>query len=269
MPDQDQQPPNNLPPLPPKDEKGKPGEIKVSGGEPPKKNHKKLLLVIPVVLVLGALAAGGYMLFKNGANPLEMLRKEDVAETDREMASPNPEDTMMEESVPAEKESPFARFNEDEEDGCKVGGCNGTLCSEGGEGATICDVQPEYACYSMAICERQDDGTCGWTQTAESRECFAEYEVEIPADYNTNDGQRKSDIYKLQSALLQHQVDMGQRQYFADSLQQLVTDNYFNELPKDPVTNESYIYEVSEDRSNFTLTAILDDGTEYTVSSSE
>jgi hypothetical protein len=57
---------------------------------------------------------------------------------------------------------------------CNVGGCSGQLCSdqEGG-GISICDWRDEYACYQTATCERQGDGLCGWTETAELNACLA------------------------------------------------------------------------------------------------
>jgi eight-cysteine-cluster-containing protein len=58
---------------------------------------------------------------------------------------------------------------------CITGGCSGTICEEeGGEGTvTTCEWRDEYACYRDATCERQDDGSCGWTQTDELAACLA------------------------------------------------------------------------------------------------
>src|SRR5690606_37267726 len=57
---------------------------------------------------------------------------------------------------------------------CVVGGCSGQLCYEEGSGGGIstCEFLPEYACYDAAACERQADGACGWTQTAELTQCI-------------------------------------------------------------------------------------------------
>jgi hypothetical protein len=38
---------------------------------------------------------------------------------------------------------------------------------------TTCEFRPEYACYRDATCERQADGTCGWTETPELTACLA------------------------------------------------------------------------------------------------
>lgn len=57
--------------------------------------------------------------------------------------------------------------------GCVVGGCSGQVCHEEGETVfTTCEWRPVYACFREAICERQDNGACGWTQTDASQACI-------------------------------------------------------------------------------------------------
>lgn len=61
-------------------------------------------------------------------------------------------------------------------DDCVPAGCSSQLCVDAAEAAdimTTCEWLPEYACYQEAACERQTDGTCGWTQTPELEECLA------------------------------------------------------------------------------------------------
>lgn len=56
---------------------------------------------------------------------------------------------------------------------CIVGGCNSELCSEiGDELTSICLYKPEYSCYKSAVCERQDNGQCGWTLSEELTLCL-------------------------------------------------------------------------------------------------
>lgn len=57
---------------------------------------------------------------------------------------------------------------------CVVGGCSGQLCVDplSEPGISTCEWRPEYACYANATCERQVDGQCGWTQTAELQACL-------------------------------------------------------------------------------------------------
>ncbi|MBI4280565.1 PQQ-dependent sugar dehydrogenase [Candidatus Uhrbacteria bacterium] len=56
---------------------------------------------------------------------------------------------------------------------CVVGGCSSQHCIEdGSEGPSTCEWFPEYACYSLARCERQTNGACGWTVTKEVEACF-------------------------------------------------------------------------------------------------
>lgn len=56
--------------------------------------------------------------------------------------------------------------------GCFVGGCSGQLCTDQPDAASTCEWRDEYACYQSATCERQGDGQCGWTKTAELEKCL-------------------------------------------------------------------------------------------------
>jgi hypothetical protein len=58
---------------------------------------------------------------------------------------------------------------------CYVGGCSNQVCSDQEGVITTCEWQPQYACYADATCERQADGTCGWTATPELDACLAQY----------------------------------------------------------------------------------------------
>jgi hypothetical protein len=56
--------------------------------------------------------------------------------------------------------------------GCLITGCSGQVCAET-EVVTTCEFQPEYACYKQySRCERQTDGQCGWTHSAELGLCL-------------------------------------------------------------------------------------------------
>lgn len=58
--------------------------------------------------------------------------------------------------------------------GCAPTGCSGQICAElGSEIMTTCEFRPEYVCYRAAVCERQADGECGFTDTPELRACLA------------------------------------------------------------------------------------------------
>lgn len=65
--------------------------------------------------------------------------------------------------------------NEDASSGCIRTGCGGELCQGADEEAmaSICVARPEHACYRDAACERQADGSCGFTQTPELSACLA------------------------------------------------------------------------------------------------
>jgi len=59
-------------------------------------------------------------------------------------------------------------------DGCIIGGCNGEICQDKDEEPmfSTCLYKEEYDCYKKAVCERQSDGKCGWTQTDELKVCL-------------------------------------------------------------------------------------------------
>ncbi len=57
-------------------------------------------------------------------------------------------------------------------DGCVVTGCSDHVCADEAV-MTTCEWREEYACYKDARCERQADGRCGWTETAELLSCLS------------------------------------------------------------------------------------------------
>lgn len=56
--------------------------------------------------------------------------------------------------------------------GCMRTGCSGQLCADMPLAST-CEFRPEYACYASAACERQSDGSCGWTASPALTACIA------------------------------------------------------------------------------------------------
>lgn len=56
---------------------------------------------------------------------------------------------------------------------CVRTGCSGQVCADDHVGTT-CEWRPEYACYNDAVCERQADGACGWTDTEELTACLGD-----------------------------------------------------------------------------------------------
>ena len=54
---------------------------------------------------------------------------------------------------------------------CRATGCGGHVCADR-DVITTCEAQLGQECFDLAMCERQDDGECGWTQTEESQACF-------------------------------------------------------------------------------------------------
>lgn len=59
--------------------------------------------------------------------------------------------------------------------GCVVSGCSSQFCGEAGEERmSTCEYRAEYGCYkAYSSCERQSNGTCGWTPTPALQQCLA------------------------------------------------------------------------------------------------
>ncbi len=56
---------------------------------------------------------------------------------------------------------------------CYVGGCSSQLCTDQPDAVSTCEYRAEYACYRNAQCERQANGSCGWTPTSQLTSCLA------------------------------------------------------------------------------------------------
>lgn len=59
--------------------------------------------------------------------------------------------------------------------GCVISGCSSQVCSSE-EVTTDCMYREEYSCYQKAKCERQQNGKCEWTLTADINACLMQYE---------------------------------------------------------------------------------------------
>ncbi len=60
-------------------------------------------------------------------------------------------------------------------DKCIVTGCSNHICASEPMMST-CEWFESYACYKTAICKRQENGECGWTNTQSLVACLAESE---------------------------------------------------------------------------------------------
>lgn len=190
---------------------------------------------ILIVVILGAISVTGYLILKTLLTPSPPLRS----------PSPTPTPSITDESGQA---------GQIVKDGCVITGCSEEICADRPHNLLCAIVIPPDSCYLNATCERQADGECGWTQTEELKSC-------IFGDTDPNDAQRKTDIYLLRNVLEQYKSE-GNILY-PPSLQTLISENYLKEIPRDPVTNESYTYQVSTDRLDYTITATLEDGSLY------
>jgi hypothetical protein len=55
---------------------------------------------------------------------------------------------------------------------CFKTGCSSEVCADR-DVVTACIFRPEFACYQKAVCARQANGECGFTQTSELTSCLA------------------------------------------------------------------------------------------------
>jgi hypothetical protein len=62
----------------------------------------------------------------------------------------------------------------DESDGCYIGGCSRELCTDQPNRVSGCIWRESFACYPTATCERQSSGQCGWTMDDELEQCIAD-----------------------------------------------------------------------------------------------
>jgi len=58
---------------------------------------------------------------------------------------------------------------------CIISGCSAEVCSDQ-DVVTPCIWHDAYVCFRDAMCERQSDGACGWTQTSELEACLASHD---------------------------------------------------------------------------------------------
>ena len=140
--------------------------------------------VLIAIVLLAAIIGFGYAMFSNRV--AQAPGEEVIASFKNCVAAGNP----VMESYPRQCRTPDGKnFVEDisspndsdkdlglQANGCAVAGCSGQLCvsaDEAGDIVTTCEYRAEYACYREASCEPQANGKCGWTDTAELKQCLA------------------------------------------------------------------------------------------------
>jgi hypothetical protein len=77
---------------------------------------------------------------------------------------------------------------------CRPTGCSGQICSDQSVVST-CEYSPVYACYKTAKCERQANGSCGWTDTAGLRQCIASANQSQKANANVPSAPTDQELY--------------------------------------------------------------------------
>lgn len=143
-----------------------------------------------IVLVIALVAGAGLLLILSGdrsePNVAPISNFEEckragypiMEKYPEECATPDGRSFVNESQVTPGSEEPVGGGNTTEPivaNGCAVAGCSGQLCvsaDEAGDIVTTCEYRAEYACYKESSCEKQQNGTCGWTQTAELTACL-------------------------------------------------------------------------------------------------
>jgi hypothetical protein len=59
---------------------------------------------------------------------------------------------------------------------CVVSGCNSEICADK-DLFSPCIEKPEFACYQNALCEIQENGSCGWTMTDTLESCLSGFGI--------------------------------------------------------------------------------------------
>lgn len=80
---------------------------------------------------------------------------------------------MTDTSFVLEKEPVAPTLESEVPRACMVRGCSSQFCVEESDpGFSTCEYKAEYACYKSAVCTRQANGICGWTQALELTTCL-------------------------------------------------------------------------------------------------
>lgn len=82
-------------------------------------------------------------------------------------------EVQIETMLPAQEE-PVVAVPPKTEGKCFVGGCSSQLCTDNPDIMSTCEYREAYGCYKTATCERQSTGACGWTESAELKQCLAQ-----------------------------------------------------------------------------------------------
>jgi len=77
----------------------------------------------------------------------------------------------------------------------------------------------------------------------------------------SEDQQRKNDVFILNSALKAYFLE---KKIAPPDLKEL-EEEFIDEVPKDPFTDDDYIYEPSEDKKTWKLSSVLSDGSKFEV----
>lgn len=136
--------------------------------------NQKMMWTVVILIVLAVLGYWWYATQKGPADdaPLFVSNFSECEAAGYAVMESNPrqcrtpDGTLYVEDT-GEEQGPVAR------DGCYIGGCSQTICSDQPGAMSTCEYRPEYACYNTAVCEKQASGKCGWTESEELTACLS------------------------------------------------------------------------------------------------
>lgn len=101
-----------------------------------------------------------------------------VCVTEETLKSPKYGDCAILESYPIQLKCPEGKIPAitkgcEKDSDCKIGGCNGEICSEE-EMSSICLYKPEFECFKLTNC-KCINGRCDWEQTEKFLDCRSRY----------------------------------------------------------------------------------------------
>jgi hypothetical protein len=136
--------------------------------------NQKIMWTVVTLIVIAILGYWWYGAVKKSPDnePKFVTNFEECAAAGYSLSEGNPRECRTPDGT-VYVENPGAAQGPVVRDGCYVGGCSQTICSDTPGAVSTCEYRPEYACYSTATCERQASGKCGWTQTEELNACLS------------------------------------------------------------------------------------------------
>lgn len=134
------------------------------------------LLVLVIVVALGLQISQKPQMNESVAYD-EFSIKNDLLEQEKYTQDSN---SSSEDNILDKKKIDNITTNDD----CIIAGCNNQVCTDQENYTTDCRWHKSYGCYEKGVCERQNDGECGWTRTNEIMQCLMTHIPELAYQFD-------------------------------------------------------------------------------------